>query len=225
MIKHAHGRVIIQVDMEFKNSHRFEDGTQIKLVRGVNNFDRKYTEPINAIVMSSENIPSGAEILIHHNSLHDSNRLFNYKPLSGAEIASDIRYFSIPELEAYLWRMGNDEWQPVKGFATALRVFEPYKGILQGIPPKQIKDTLLITSGKLKGKVVMTLKSSDYQLCFQDNGRERNVIRIRHDDDNEIEREEVVLIHDEFTRKVGNGELLVGLNQSDAKTIKELQYV
>lgn len=224
-IKHTHGRIVVQVDMNYKDSHRFEDGTEIKLVRRVNNFDKKHTEPVNAIVLSADNIPTGAEITIHHNSTHDSNRIFNYKPLSGIDIASDIRYFSIPELEAYLWRMGDEEWQPVKGFATGLRVFEPYTGILQGIPPKQIKDTLLITSGALKGKVVMTLKSCDYCLIFQDKGRERNIIRIRHDDETEIEREEVVLIHDEFTQKVNDGLLLVGITATDAKPINKIEYV
>lgn len=224
-IRHAHGRIVVKVDMNYKDSHQFEDGTKIKLVRRVDNFDMKHTQPVNAIVLSAEHIPQGAEIIIHHNSTHDSNRIFNYKPLSGKEVASDIKYFSIPELEAYLWRMPGEEWQPVKGFATGLRVFEPYNGILQGIPPKQIKDTLLITSGALKGKVVMTLKSCDYCLVFQDNGRERNIIRIRHDDDTEIEREEVQLIHNEMTTRVNKGELLIGLTPTDAKPINELQYV
>lgn len=224
-IKHSHGRIIVSVDMNFKDSHRFEDGTEIKLIRRVNNFDRKHTEPVNAIVLSAERIPEGAEIIIHHNSTHESNRIFNYKPLSGKDIASDVRYYSIPELEAYLWKAKGEDWQPVKGFATGLRVYEPYKGILQGITPKLIKDTLLITSGLLKGKVVMTLKASDYELIFQDKGRERKIIRIRHDDDTDIEREEIQLVHDELTDKVNEGLLLVGLTQSDAKPINELQYV
>lgn len=220
-IKHAHGRIVVSIDMNFKDSHRFEDGTEIKLVRRVNNFDRKHTEPVNAIVLSAEHIPSGAEIIIHHNSTHDSNRIFNYKPLSGKDIASDIRYYSIPELEAYLWKVEGEDWQPVKGFATGLRVYEPYKGILHGIPPKLIKDTLLITSGLLKGKVVMTVKAADYELIFQDKGRERKVIRIRHDDAEDIEREEVQLIRNDLTEKMNNGELLAGLTNSDAKPIHE----
>ena len=220
-LKHTHGRVVVKVDVNYKDSHRFEDGTEIKLVRRVNNFDRKHTEPVNAIVMSSENIPEGAEILIHHNGLTDENRIFNYKPLSGSDIASDIKYFSIPELQAYLWRMPGEEWQPIKGFATGLRVFEPYKGLISGIPPKQLKDILYITSGKLSGQVVMTLKSSDYCIVFQDNGRERNIIRIRHSDDEDIEREEIQLLHHNFTKKVNKGELLIGLTPSDAKPLHE----
>lgn len=220
-IKHTHGRIVVQVWMEEKNFHSFEDGTVIRLERKYDNFDLKYVSPVNAIVLSAENIPEGAQVIIHHNSTHDSNRIFNYVSLSGSDVASDVKYFSIPELEAYLWRMPGEEWQPVKGFATGLRVFEPYTGILQGIAPKKINDTLLITSGLLKGKVVMTVRAADYQLIFQDNGRERNVIRIRHDDEADIEREEVVLIHNEFTERVANGTMWVGLTPSDAKPLHE----
>jgi hypothetical protein len=220
-LKHTHGRVVVKVDMNYKDSHRFEDGTEIKLVRRVNNFDRKHTEPVNAIVMSSENIPEGAEILIHHNSLTDENRIFNYKPLSGSDIASDIKYFSIPELQAYIWKMPDGDWQPIKGFATGLRVFEPYKGFIQGIPPKKLNNILYITSGEYKGQCVMTLKASDYEVIFQDNGRERRIIRLRHfENEPEHEREEIILVHHNFTKKVNKGELLIGLTPSDAKPLQ-----
>lgn len=224
-IKHAHGRIIVKVWMEEKNFHKFENGLTIRIERKYDNFNRRHTEPVQGEVMSAEHIPTGASIVFHHNSLHDSNRIFNYKPLSGNDVASDVRYFSITELEAYLWKLDEEDWQPVKGFATGLRVYEPYKGILHGIPPKLIKDTLLITSGLLKGKVVMTVKAADYELIFQDKGRERKVIRIRHDDAEDIEREEVQLIRNDLTEKMNNGELLAGLTNSDAKPINELQYV
>lgn len=220
-IKHANGRIVVKVWMEEKNFHTFEGGQVIRLERKYDNFDRKYTQPIQGEVMSCDHIPSGAKIVFHHNSLHDSNRIFNYTPLSGNDIASEVQYYSIPELEAYLWKVEGEDWQPVKGFATGLRVYEPYKGILHGIPPKLIKDTLLITSGLLKGKVVMTVKAADYELIFQDKGRERKVIRIRHDDAEDIEREEVQLIRNDLTEKMNNGELLAGLTNSDAKPIHE----
>lgn len=220
-IKHSHGRIIVKVWMEEKNFHAFENGPTIRIERKYDNFNRRHTEPVQGEVVSAEHIPAGASIVFHHNSLHDTNKIFNYKSLSGNDVASDVRYFSIPELEAYLWKIDKEDWQPVKGFATALRVFEPYTGILQGIPPKVIKDTLYITSGLLTGKVVMTEKSCDYCVIFQDKGRERNIIRIRHDDDADIEREEVCLIHDDMTKRVFNGELWIGLTLSDAKPVHE----
>ncbi len=222
MLYYVNGRVIIKVWVEEKNFHTFGSGQVIRLERKYDNFDRRHTEAVQGEVVSSANIPIGATILFHHNSLTDENRIFNYKPLSGEEIASDIRYFSIPEIDAYLWRMPGEEWQPIKGFATALRVFEPYKGVLTGIPPKLLKDILYITSGDLSGKVVMTLRSSDYCIVFQDNGRERNIIRIRHSDTEDLEREEVQMVRDDLTDKLYAGGLLIGLTQTDAKTLKEL---
>jgi len=224
-LNHTQGRVVIKVDMQFKNSHQFENGTVIRLERGPNNLNRRETMPVNAIVISSENIPVDSEILCHHNSLTDENRLFNYKPLSGYNIVDDIKYFSIPELEAFLWRVPGEEWQPIKGFTTALRVFKPYTGLMQGIPPTKLKDTLYITSGKLSGQVIMTVRAADYQIVFQDNGKERNVIRLRHDDEVDIEREEIILIHHNFTEMVQNGELLLGITISDAKPVNEIKYV
>ena len=221
-LKHTHGRVVVKVWMEEKNFHTFEGGQVIRLERKYDNFQRNYTEASQGEVMSSENIPEGATILFHHNALTEENRIFNYKSLSGSDIASDIRYFSFPELQAYIWKIPDGYWQPIKGFATGLRVFEPYKGFIQGIPPKKLNNILYITSGEYKGQCVMTEKASDYEVIFQDNGRERRIIRLRHfEDEPEHEREEIILVHHNFTKKVNKGELLLGLTPSDAKPLHE----
>ena len=224
-LKHVETRIAVRVDMNYKNSHTFGDGTKITLERRYDNFDRKYTEPVNAVVMSGENIPEGSEILIHHNSCHDTNRIFNYTPLSGDEITSNIKYFSIPESEAFAWYdREHGAWRPVAGFDFALNVFRPYVGVLQGIEPTQLKDTLLITTGEYSGQVVRTLKASNYCIIFQDtNGREGNLIRIRTTEDTKSQREcEIVAIDHTLTRLYSKGELLAGINKSDAKPIKEL---
>lgn len=223
-LKHVHGRVIVRVDLQAKNYHTFSDGTKIRLERDFNNLDVRYTKISQGEVIDAEYIPAGAIVLFHPNSTHDSNKIFNYGQLSGDETASDIKYFSIPEEEIYLYRIGEGEYMPLKGFVTALRVYVPYSGMLFGIDPSIIKDTLYITSGHLKDKVVLTLRASDYQLIFQEiNGREGNLIRCRHWEDDEFhEREEIVAIHHEYTKKVKEGELLVGLSPTDAKPINEL---
>lgn len=221
-IQPTEGRLIISVDLQKKNSHRFEDGTEIRLERGFDNFDRKYTEPVNGIVVASEYLPEGTEVIIHHNATHDTFRLFNYKPLSGADIASQTNYYSIMDGQAFLYRLpGTDEWLPCKHFATALRVFKPYKGILHGIEPTRIKRKLYITSGELKGKVCLVLHAADYEMVFQGlDGREKRVIRLRHYEQEGHEREEIIAIDHEATDLVNSGELLVGLSVSDAKQVE-----
>lgn len=219
-LKFVHGRVICSVNLEGKNSHRFANGTVIRLERNYDNFNKRQTQPVNAIVIDAEHIPAGAEVLISHNSTHDTNRIFDYKPLSGDDIASDVKYFSLPESECFLWRMGSDEWKPLPPFATALRVFKPYTGILSGIDHHKLKDILFVTSGKLQGKVVKTLRGCDYVCIFQDDGREKNIIRFRPfgDKENKREQEAIATLNDE-TEMVRKGELLIGLSSSTAKKL------
>lgn len=220
--KHTYGKVLVSVDLEGKNWHTFSDGTKIRLERQFDNFNRRETQPINAIVISADDIPSGAEILIHHNSLHDTNKVFDYLPVGEMEITSTVKMFSIPESECFIWKDKDGKWQPLKGYATALRVFKPYKGILEGVEPTRIKDCLYITSGEYNGLVVRTLKAADYQLVFQDsNGQEGNIIRCRHYEGEEHEREEIIAIDKGLTKLVKNGEYYIGLSVKDCKPITE----
>ncbi len=219
-------KVIVSVDMDAKNSYTFEStGKKIRLERDYNNLNKRYTQPVNATVVASDYLPIGAEILIHHNSTHDVNRIFNYNQLSGEDTASNIRYFSLQECDVYLYREeGSKEWKPTRGFETALRVFKPYEGVISGIEPTVIKDKLYITSGKYKGMVCATLKSSDYEIIFMgDNGKDHRIIRLRHwDTPKENEREEIIAVDHNMTKKVNNGEFYVGLDTSDCKPLNEL---
>jgi len=132
-VKHTDGRVIVILNTDEKNNHTFEDGTKIRIERNWSNFDRKHVAPVNAIVISAEDIPQGAEVLVHPNSSHDTNRIFNLKSLNSQEIASDVKVYSIPIEECFLWRTDGGEWNPTHGFVIAERVFEPYNGFLTGI--------------------------------------------------------------------------------------------
>lgn len=214
-------RVIVKIDLQSKNSHTFADGTTIRLERQYNNLNRRETEPVNAIVVAAKNIPKGATILVHHNANHDVNKIFDFNKLEGDDLVSDVQYYSVPEGQCYLWKIDGGEWQPCTGFATGLRVFKPYTGILEGIKPTQIKDVLYIKSGEFKGKVVHTLRSCDYEIIFQgDNGQENRVIRCRHFEDNEEhDREEIIAIHHDLTEKVKSGEYFVGLSNEDCKKL------
>jgi hypothetical protein len=223
-LTHVEGKIVVKIDMDGKNTHKFEDGTIIRRERKYDCFDQKFTKPVNAIVISADNIPEGAEVLIHHNSTHDNNIINNYQPLSGNIIASDIKYLSIREDEAFAWYDEvNKCWTPLKGFDFALQVFIPYKGVIQNVEPTLVKNALFVTTGQYKDNVCMTLQASNYKIIFQDrNGREGNLIRFRSEEDLATQREaEVILLHHEYTKKVLNGEYLIGIDKSDAKQIKE----
>lgn len=222
-LKAPTNRVIIKVDLESKNSHTFKDGTKIKLERVYDNFNMRYVKPVNAEVVDAKNIPTGAEILIHHNATHDTYKIFNYqKPTT--EASSDIQYFSIPIEECFMWRTEKSStWNALNNFVTALRIFKPYKGMLDGIQPELLNNKLYITSGDLKGKVVNTVISSDYEIIYQkEDGTEGRIIRLRYFPDGS-DRNEIIAINDYMTEMVENGDLLIGYNKSDAKKLNEIE--
>lgn len=221
-LKAPKGRCIISVDMDYKNSHQLTEGVKIRLERDVENLNKRYTAAVNATIMYAENIPIGAEVIINHNATHDTNRIFELEDLDGDIIASEIRYFSIPEMDCYIYREENDEeWKPCKNFALGLRVFEPYTGIIIGGKHKELKNFIYITSNcELKGQVVKTLHASLYEMVFNDrNFREKRLIRIRHSQDPNFQREEVEFAMPEMTKMVEKGELYIGLNADEAKKL------
>lgn len=219
-LKFIQGRVIVKVNTEEKNSHTFQDGTKIRLERKYNEFNRRITEPTTAIVISAEHIPTGSEILIGHNSLHEVNRIYDYQELSGEDAASEVRYYSLPEEDCYAWRNEEGNLMPMKNYAFALRLFKPYNGSLTGIDPTIIKDVLYITTGEFKGNVVHVLKASDYEIIYQGKvGREERVIRLRHFEDDYNEKEEITAIAHDLTEQVQKGKLLIGLSTKDAKKL------
>jgi len=222
-LKAPNNRVIIKVDLESKNSHTFKDGTKIKLERVYDNFNMRYVKPVNAEVVDAKDIPTGAEILIHHNATHDTYKIFNYQRPT-TEASSDIQYFSIPIEECFMWREGKGSiWNALNNFVTALRIFKPYNGMLEGIEPEVMNNKLYITSGELKGRAVNTVISSDYEIIYQnDDGTEGRIIRLRYYPDGN-DRNEIIAINDNMTALIENGDLWVGYSKSDAKQLKEAE--
>lgn len=221
-LKAVEGRVVVSIDHQYKNEVAFNGGT-INLLRHMNNLDRTYTQPVNAIVLDCPYIPKGSEILVHHNAMQDTYRIFNYKQIGGEDAASEVKYYSIPEGFCFIWKDENNTWQPIKPFETALRIFIPYKGFIQGIDHTKIADTLFVTSGELNGKAVKTLKSCDYCITFKDiNGKDGRVIRFRpYGDEREKRDEEAIAIIHEITDKILSDEYLIGIDISDAKKYSE----
>ena len=224
-LKYVSGRIISKVDLEQKNNYTLSTGTVIRLERGFDNFDRKYTEQVLGVVISGENVPTDALILFHHNSTHESYLIHNHTNLSGEEIASGVKVFSIMERDCFFWKMPDEkEWNAVGNYEKALRVFKPYKGILENIPPTQIKDTLYVLTGDLKGQVVRTVKAADYMITFRnERGVDENIIRFRPHgcEKEEREPEAIALLHD-LTEQVNEGKLWIGLSISDCKPLEKI---
>jgi hypothetical protein len=215
-------RVVIKVDVEQKNNTTFSDGTTIRLERDYNNLDRTYVSQVLGEVIDSEYIKKGALVLFHHNSIHDVNTVFDSDILTPEEEKAGFKIISIPDSECFLWKeKGEKEWHPMKNFCTALRVFKPYKGVLQGIKPTLIKNVLYLLTGEYEGKICHTLKAVDYQITFRnEKGVDESFIRCRHFEDDWNEREELIAIADDLIKQVKQGKLLIGLSDEDCKSLK-----
>lgn len=210
-LTHVYGRVIVKLDIDNKNSWTFSHGTKIRYERQFNNFNRRQTEPVNCIVISGEGIPNGSEILIHHNAITEQYRIHDYKYDN-----PNIQYYSIPQEMCFAYWDG--DWKPMGTFEFALQVYEPYNGLIQGVEPKIINDTLFVTTGVYKNKVVRTLKASNYIIVFQGkNGQEEQILRFRPEGDGKEREPEAIAIMNELTDKVLSGDLLVGLTSTTAK--------
>jgi hypothetical protein len=203
-----------------------ENGQELKLARGWNNLNQRETQPVNGIVVDGRaaDLPTGAEVIFNHTSIHPVNRLFNFTGLVD-EASNPIQYYCILSNECYIWRYPESStWNACNGIAIADRVFKPYEGFIQGIEPTKLNNVLYIKTGEFAGKVVHTLKHCDYEMVFQGvDGREDRIVRCRHfEGDNKYhEREEIIAVADDLTELVNEGKLLVGLTPSDAKKVNK----
>jgi len=223
-LTNTEGRVLLKVDLNYKNNHTFSNGVTISLQRKYENFDRKYTEPVHGEVISGGGLPKGVLMLFHHNGCREENEVLNSGQLSGEQIASDIKIFSVLEEDCFAWKVPDGEWQPTSTFDFAYRVFIPYKGPIHGIEPTLCKDTLYMRTGEYAGFVVRTIKACDYEIVFREpsTGQEARIIRCRPNGDERTKREEeVIAIDHSLTKKVKEGLVHVGLSKSDAKPINE----
>lgn len=220
-LKHVDGRVLVKMDIESKNYYTFANGTRIRRERKFNNFNFREVNPSNGFVVSADNIPVGAEVLIDYTAVHDSYKIFDYD--SGS---SDIEFYSVRECDCYAWRIEGGQWEPAKNCEFALRVYKPYEGRISFITPELIKDSLFITTGKYSGYICQMLKGSDYQIVFTDeNGKEGNLIRVRHSDLEEMEFDEIVAINQDLTDLYNDDKLLVGLTPDDGKFKNKIREI
>jgi hypothetical protein len=211
-IKGMNNRIIVSVDMEYKNHFKLTDDVNLKLMRDIEQFDGRIKSPVNAIVISGEGLEAGWEILIGHNCAHPTHQIHNH----GLDIPVDTKIYSLSVEQCFIYRENKEaKWKPCKGFLIVERIFKPYTGILLGIPPTEIKNALFVTSGNFLHQVLLTGLYCDYTIVFQEaNGRESHITRMR---DAHEERDEALAISHSLTDLVLSGELLIGETAETAK--------
>lgn len=213
-------RVLVEADMQAKNSYRLTDEVTIQMERNIENYNGRETNAVQGYVTDQEGFPKRAEVLVDHNSLHPTNLI------GDVEMKSNYKLFSVPLPEVYCYRelktnktdcaIFYGEWMPCENFLIIERVFRPYAGILEGIEPTELKNILFCLQGEYKHKVLHTAKWTDYEIIFQNEfGREDSIIRMRNNDD------EVEAVSDDLTNLLLSGKLLIGKTASTATTFEE----
>jgi hypothetical protein len=211
-------RTLVIVDKNYKDRVLLGDsGVVLERPRNYDNLNNRITQPIQGFVVNDSELPSGAEILCHHNSFQDTNKLFTFENDFEEQ---GFGLYSIPKLETFVYRFDSKEWKPCNGFILGLRVFKPYKGVLIGVEPKELKNYLYVTSDcALKSKVIKTVHAALYPIVFNDeNYNEQTIIRVRHfPNEQDHPREEVICVMNDMTKQVKKGELLVGIDKTNCK--------
>ncbi|MEO9210788.1 MAG: hypothetical protein ABI208_06805 [Ginsengibacter sp.] len=205
--------IVVKIDLENKEKYKFASGIEIILVKGFN-FNRREDSPSIGTIIDGDNLPHGALCLVHHNSTHDTFKIPNVIDEKG-HLLEDL--YSISTDMVFCFKEEGKNWQPTKEFLITLRLYREYTGVLLGIEPKQIPQMLYVVCGKvgdkdLSGKVVITSKFSDYEVIFNENGRETSLVRTRV--------REVMGINTELTKEVKDGKILIGNNLETAKHLK-----
>ena len=95
-------------------------------------------------------------------------------------------------------------------------MFKPYNGVIEGISPTIIKNVLYLTSGEFAGKVCHTVKAADYSIIFRNElGVDETIIRCRHFENEDHEREELIAVDGYMTDMVNSGCLLYTSDAAD----------
>lgn len=207
--------VLVRMQLDNKEKYKFANGMEIQIMKGFD-FNKRIDSPSIGEVVDGI-IPTGAMCLLHHNSSHDSFKVFGYKNEAGKLIEN---LYSVAEDMVFCYKENGKEWQPMKDFLITLRIFKPYEGVLTGIEPKQIIQRLYCLSGKVsdykvEGKAIIVTKHSDYEIIFHQDGKPSSIIRTR--------LRECLGIDYDLTNEIKNGKLLIGNNLEDAKILNEIE--
>lgn len=201
--------VIVRIMLDNKERYQLTEDIEILIQKGFDFNRRIDAASFGVCIDDADNeIPKGAEILIHHNA-SDPSYFIHDLSSEGKNV------FSIPNDMCFVYRVNGGEWQPCKDFIISERIFQPYNGVIHGVEHNQLKKHLWVVKGNIEdaptieNKAVFSGQHNDYEIIFHDKGREASLIRSR--------KRDIFAIDDSITEKVKLGELLVGKNHKDAR--------
>lgn len=186
-IKPVGKRIIVAVSSKEKNTHeiQMEDGSKLELyIDNTYSWDSRITNHTQGVLLTDyKNLKAGTNVLLHHNSINDENKL---------DIKPDIRtsIHAVDEVFIY-FGINGEELICIDGFMLAERIYEEDEVSPGGIilTEKKQKESMLkilakpdsITDFEV-GDTAVVYKKSDYEMTHNIGGKIKKIIRLKYSD-------------------------------------------
>jgi hypothetical protein len=186
-IKPVGKRIIVAVNSKEKNSHEIEmaDGSKVELyVDNTYSWDSRITNHTQGVLLTDyKNLKAGANVLLHHNSVNDDNKL---------DIEFDIHtsIHAVDEMFIY-FGIEDDELICIDGFMLAERIYDEDEVSPGGIilVEKKKQESMLRILAKPEsitdfevGDIAVVYKKSDYEMTHNVGGKLQKIIRLKYSD-------------------------------------------
>lgn len=217
-LKATHRNTLVYIEKDNKEKYKFKSGVELFIVKG-HSYNLREDNPSIGKIIDGEGLTKDSICLLHHNASHETYHIEGVEYDNGQIIKN---LYSVPLDMIFCFKEDeNKNWVANKGFLITLRLYKPYVGLIEGVPHNQIKHRLFVVNGnvegaEVEGKVVIVSAYSDYEIIFREDNVEKSVIRTRE--------REILGIDVEATKKVFNGEYLLGNNLEDAKKYEPKSY-
>lgn len=186
-IKPVGKRIIVAVKSGSKNTHEIEkeDGTKIELFVDTSySWDGRISNHTQGVLLTDyKNLKAGTNVLLHHNSINEDNKL---------DIEPDIHtsIHAIDEMFIY-FGVDGEELICIDGFMLAERIYDEDEISPGGIilVEKKKQESMLRILGKPEsikdfeiGDIAVVYKKSDYEMTHNIGGKIKRIIRLKYSD-------------------------------------------
>jgi hypothetical protein len=186
-IKPVGKRIIVAIKSGAKESHiiKDENGNDVELYIDTSySWDGRITNQTQGVLLTDyKNLKAGTNVLLHHNSINEDNKL---------DIQPDIHtsIYAVDDMFLY-FGIDGDELICVDGFMLAERVYEEDEVSPGGIilVEKKKRESLLKILAKPEsiedfevGDIAIVYKKSDYEMTHNVGGRVQKIIRLKYSD-------------------------------------------
>lgn len=186
-IKPVSKRIIVAIQSGSKESHTIKDdkGNDIELYMDTSySWDGRITNNTQGVLLTDyKNLKAGTDVLLHHNSITDDNKL-------DIECDHKTSIHAVDDMFIY-FGINGQTLICIDGYMLAERVYEEDEVSPAGIilVEKKQKESLLKIVGKPEsiddfeiGDIAIVYKKSDYEMVHNVGGKVQRIIRLKYSD-------------------------------------------